>query len=112
MDTLLDYNARLLESKKMIWCLRELKKIKKCTGCKRFNSSLSPINIWITNSFGEMQKIINNSVCRRCIESGDFAVKMCPCLRDYDDFDEGFLYQLFYNMYFNGTDIINIHLEY
>lgn len=110
MDTVLQYNARIIEGKKMALCMRELKQISKCSCCERL-LNVRKIQVRVIKRFQDNQGTITSShtrfSCKTCIDDQFFAQYMFNVLVYYDNYDLVFLHQLFVNMYYNNVDVID-----
>lgn len=74
MDELIRYNACVLESKKMVLCMRELKNRYRCNSCDRAFKSVRKIYIRVVD--GRRVNTYYNFCCKTCASKGSFAMDL------------------------------------
>ena len=109
MDTLLDYNARLIEGKKMALCLRELKNVQRCNSCSKRSSSVRVLYFKMIEN--HKASYISGASCKRCIENGcfttGFLIKMdMDCIENFT-----IMFEEIKETYYQNSGILEMVIE-
>ena len=111
MDDVLQYNAHIIESKKMALCMKELKNLLKCSSCDKLSKSTRRIYFNLLIDRDVYDHYFFNDTCYRCMINGAFAIDFLEWFKidSVDNFIS--LYPVIKKVYDENQGVVNVLLH-